>query len=319
MKFGLSGCGAAFESIHSTEWPRLAQKAEAAGFDSLWINEEHFQRPHEGRGRVCLSPLIVAAQLAACTQRIRIGFSVLLLPLHHPVRLAEEIATLDVMSHGRVNFGVSRGGNRDYSRAFGVDPTVGRDKFQNDLSLLLQCWSIDEVEVQGHRFDVQPKPVQAPHPPIYIGTYNAETAEWAGRKGYRLIQHGIQSLPNICRIVRSFAEGGGEPCHVPIGRFVYVSTSDEAARDELLPVLQLLTERLRKAGIPDKPGTLTDDELDIERFYKEMVGCRQPSHMLRTVGRDMPCDRQPACQLSTGILRVSPSESATTLVPVIRR
>ena len=117
MKFGLSGCGAGFESLMPTQWPVFAQMAETAGFESLWLNEEHFQRPHDGRGRFCFSPLIAAAQLAAHTQRIRIGFSVLLLPLHNPIRLAEEIATLDVMSGGRINFGVSRGGNRDYSKA----------------------------------------------------------------------------------------------------------------------------------------------------------------------------------------------------------
>ncbi|MBS0170022.1 MAG: LLM class flavin-dependent oxidoreductase [Nitrospira sp.] len=271
MKFGLSGCGAGFESLMPAQWPIFAQMAEAAGFESLWLNEEHFQRPRDGRGRFCFSPLIAAAQLAAHTQHIRIGFSVLLLPLHHPVRLAEEIATLDVMSGGRIDFGVSRGGNRDYSTAFGVDPDMGRKEFERDLSTLIQCWSPGEVCVNGRSFDVQPKPLQQPNPPIYIGTYNESTAAWAAREGHRLIQHGIQSLPNICRIVRAFETEGGDVHHVPIGRFVYVGISDEAARQELLPVLHLLTERLRKAGIPAKPGTLMESDLEVERFYQHMV------------------------------------------------
>ena len=91
---------AGFESLLPAQWPVFAQMAETAGFESLWFNEEHFQRPHDGRGRFCFSSLIAAAHLAAHTQRIRIGFSVLLLPLHHPVRLAEELATLDVMNGG---------------------------------------------------------------------------------------------------------------------------------------------------------------------------------------------------------------------------
>lgn len=271
MKFGLSGCGAGFEALTPAQWPVFAQMAEAAGFESLWLNEEHFQRPQDGRGRFCFSPLIAAAQLAAHTQHIRIGFSVLLLPLHHPIRLAEEIATLDVMSGGRINFGVSRGGNRDYSTAFGVDPEAGRDAFERDLSTLIQCWSPGEVPINGGSFDVQPKPLQQPNPPVYIGTYNESTASWAARKGHRLIQHGIQSLPNVRRIVGAFEKEGGNVRHVPIGRFLYVGTSDEAARRELLPALQLLTERLRKAGIPLRPGTLTEPELEVERFYREMV------------------------------------------------
>ncbi|MEX5219206.1 MAG: LLM class flavin-dependent oxidoreductase [Nitrospira sp.] len=276
MKFGLSGCGAGFEPFHPLHWPRLAQVAEAAGFDSLWLNEEHFQEPRDGRGRLCLSPLIVAAQLAAQTQRIRIGFSVLLLPLHQPIRLAEEIASLDVISNGRIDFGVSRGGNPGYSKAFGIDPSAGRQHFQDDLLLMRECWSAREVHVGEQRLNVQPKPVQTPHPPVYIGTYNEETAGWAGNQGHRLIQHGIQSMPNICRIIRAFEAEGGKACDTPIGRFVYVSTSDQAARSELCPVLRLLTDRLRKAGIPARPGTLTEDELDVEQFYKNMVVAGSP-------------------------------------------
>ena len=74
MKFGLSGYGAGFESLLPTQWPVFAQMAETAEFESLWLNEEQFQRPHDGRGRFCFSPLIAAAQLAAHTQRIRIDF-----------------------------------------------------------------------------------------------------------------------------------------------------------------------------------------------------------------------------------------------------
>ncbi len=271
MQFGLSGCGAGFESLLPTQWPVFAKMAETAGFESLWLNEEHFQRPRDGRGRLCLSPLIAAAQLAAHTQRIRIGFSVLLLPLHNPIRLAEEIATLDVMSGGRINVGVSRGGNRDYSTAFGVNPETGRADFQRDLATMLQCWAPGEIRVSGGSFDVQPKPVQQPHPPVYIGTYNEETAGWAAREGHRLIQHGIQSLSNIIRVVRAFEKEGGNVRHAPIGRFVYVGGNDEDARRELLPVIQLLTDRLRKAGIPARPGTMTEGELEVERFYREMV------------------------------------------------
>ncbi len=125
--------------------------------------------------------------------------------------------------------------------------------------------------MHGGSFNVQPKPCQQPHPPVYIGTYNEGTAAWAARQGHRLIQHGIQSLPNVCRIMRAFEAEGGDTRHVPVGRFVYVGISDEAARQELLPVLHLLTERLRKAGIPAKPGTLMESDLELERFYQHMV------------------------------------------------
>ena len=76
--------------------------------------------------------------------------------------------------------------------AFQIDSDAGRAEFQRDLATMLQCWALEEIRVNGGSFDVQPKPVQQPHPPVYIGTYNEETAGWAAREGHRLIQHGIQ-------------------------------------------------------------------------------------------------------------------------------
>lgn len=271
MQFGLSGCGGGLEAATPAELILFAQLADRLGFSGLWLNEEHFQRPVAGKGRLCLSPLILAAVLGARTERIRIGFSVLLLPLHHPVRLAEEIATLDVMCGGRVDVGISRGGNPMYSEAFGVDPAKGRERFEEDLALLLRCWSEDEVCLGQGKYTVLPRPVQQPHPPIYIGTYNEETTRWIAKAGHRLIQHGIQSLSNVRRLLHTFENAGGAIDKVPVGRFVYVGESDASAKQELAPVLAELTMRLRHARVPERPGTLTFEELDPARFFQEMV------------------------------------------------
>src|SRR6516165_11480236 len=104
MRFDLSGCGAGLDES-AKDLLELGPFAERLGYDGLWINEEHF-----GQGsRVCFSPILVATALAMRTRTIRIGFSVLVLPLFEPIRLAEEIATLDVLSEGRGDLGVSRG------------------------------------------------------------------------------------------------------------------------------------------------------------------------------------------------------------------
>ena len=101
FRIGLSGCGGGLESISSARLLDLAERVEALGFDAIWINEEHFQGSIvEVEGRRCLSPLLLASAILARTKKLRVGFSVLLLALHHPVRLAEEIATLDVLSDG---------------------------------------------------------------------------------------------------------------------------------------------------------------------------------------------------------------------------
>ena len=112
MRFDLSGCGAGLDEA-ATDVFRLGRLAESLGHDGLWINEEHF-----GQGsRVCLSPILLATALAIQTRTIRIGYSVLVLPLYEPIRLAEEIATLDVLSGGRVDLGVSRGYTSRYFEA----------------------------------------------------------------------------------------------------------------------------------------------------------------------------------------------------------
>lgn len=271
MKFGLSGCGGGLESVPPAQLGEYAQWAEQLGFEAVWINEEHFQKPSGGAGRLCLSPIVLAAMLAARTSRIRLGFSVLLLPLHHPIRFAEEIATLDVLCGGRVDVGVSRGGNPSYSEAYGLDPEEGRTRFGQDLALVLRCWTEDDVPIGKSRYCILPKPMQRPHPPLYIGTYSEEGARWAARAGHQLIQHGTQSVANVQRILRAFRSEGGAVQGVPVGRFLYVSESDTDAARELAPVIERLTTRLRQARIPERPGTLTADDLEPERFFREMV------------------------------------------------
>ncbi len=192
MRFRLSGCAAEFESLLPTQWPVFAQMAETAGFESLWFNEEHFQRPHDSSGRFCFSPLIAAAQLAAHTQRIRIGFSVLLLPLHHPVRLAEELATLDVMNGG---------GSISACREEAIGTTRRRvpDRFRCRARGVSARPRYHVVMLGTRRNSSERRIVRcatqtgstAPSP-VYIGTYNEETAGWAAREGHRLIQHGVQ-------------------------------------------------------------------------------------------------------------------------------
>jgi alkanesulfonate monooxygenase SsuD/methylene tetrahydromethanopterin reductase-like flavin-dependent oxidoreductase (luciferase family) len=121
MRFGLSGSLGGLEAHGPDSIVTRARRAERLGFDSVWFNEEHFTQPDTPRGRRLLSPIVLAAAVAAATTTLRVGFSVLLVPLHHPLRLAEEIATLDVLSGGRVNFGVSRANGDRYRIPFGYD------------------------------------------------------------------------------------------------------------------------------------------------------------------------------------------------------
>ncbi|CAI9084564.1 luciferase [Candidatus Methylacidiphilum fumarolicum] len=272
MEIGLSGCGGGLESEGEVrDWLVLAEEVESLGFSSLWINEEHFQsRAHTGAARNCVDPMVLAGALAAKTSRLRIGFSALLLPLHHPIRMAEAIATLDRISGGRIDFGISRGGNQRYFDAFGVDPARADEAFITSLRQILDCWREEPLSLGANSYCILPKPVQRPHPPIYIATYHKERARWAAEQGFYLIQHGIQSPTHLATILSAYRSGGGRPEQVPVGRFLYVSNDDRSAYRELFPVIEELTAFLRKIGIT-KRGVLTEEELIPERFYQEIV------------------------------------------------
>jgi alkanesulfonate monooxygenase SsuD/methylene tetrahydromethanopterin reductase-like flavin-dependent oxidoreductase (luciferase family) len=275
FKIGLSGCGGGLEVTSTRELLDLAVRAEVLGFDALWLNEEHFQGSVvEVEGRRCLSPLVLAGALAARTSRLRIGFSVLLLALHHPVRLAEEIATLDVLSNGRIDFGISSGSNTRYLKAYAIDST-DVPPFENSLQLILRAWQAGTIDLGGSLISVEPKPVQHPHPPVYIGTYTESTAAAAARAGHRLICHGITSEPTIGRLIRAFTDAGGNPADVPLGRFVYVSDTDASARKELWPTVLNLTARLRTIA-RNRAGFLDESLLEPETFYRQMVVAGAP-------------------------------------------
>jgi len=166
MRFELSGCGAGLDET-GKDLLGLGPLAESLGYDGLWINEEHF-----GQGaRTCLSPILLATALAMRTRKIRIGFSVLVLPLFEPIRLAEEIATLDVLSEGRVDLGVSRGNTSRYFEAWGLDYENRSDEFSSCFEKLIRYWTEPKVDIGSRSESIEPKCLQRPHPPIFVATY----------------------------------------------------------------------------------------------------------------------------------------------------
>ena len=118
-----------------------AELAERVGFDSLWLRERHFHPDHEGRNFFA-SPFLAAAYIASRTRRMRLGIGARILPLDHPLHIAEAGATLDVLSNGRADFGIARIGENDlYQRAFGIDPEETRERFEEALEILMKAWT----------------------------------------------------------------------------------------------------------------------------------------------------------------------------------
>ncbi len=211
--------------------------AERFGLDVLWLAELHVS-PGQS---VLSAPLVVAAAIAARTRRIRIGTAVQVLPLCHPLRLAEEVATLDHISGGRVIFGVGRSGFPRTYEAYGVPYAESRERFTEVLAILKAAWTQDRFSYAGrfHNFrDVPlvPKPLQKPYPPIRIAATSADTFASIGALGYPIfaaVRLGTLSElgPNI-RAYRDAYAAAGHPgrgevyLRVP----VYVGETEAEAR-----------------------------------------------------------------------------------------
>ncbi len=282
----------------------LGPLAESLGYDGLWINEEHF-----GQGsRVCLSPILLATALAMRTSRIRIGFSVLVLPLFEPIRLAEEIAALDVLSEGRVDLGFSRGNTSRYFEAWGLDYGDRSAVFNSVFDRLIRYWTEPKVEVGSRTELIEPKCVQRPHPPIYVATYREEGAEWAGRHGLTLFQGSQQSVPSIRRCIAAYRDAGGDVTAVPIGRFIVVGETHDAALQAARPAAERLTTGYRRGGDQLRRGILTEDEHDTERWLREVAVVGSPETVAERIAALHAEFGFGGFQLVTGFLGNLPQE-----------
>ena len=165
-----------------------AQLADRLGFDAVWLAEVHFNP----RFSVLPAPLLLGAAIAQSTERLKIATAVNLMPLHHPVRLAEEFATLDVISNGRAILGTGRGAMLQQYAGYGIDVEEGRERFVENLEVVLRAWTDAELTYQGkyHQFEqvrVVPKPCQQPHPPVYIAANSLDTFPLVGQLGHNLL------------------------------------------------------------------------------------------------------------------------------------
>ncbi len=162
---------------------------EEIGFESVWLAEHHFH-PFAG---IFSAPPVIGAAIAARTHRMRIGTAVLLLPYHNPLRVAEDYATLDCLSGGRVEFGVGHGFVKWEALTFGIPLDELRDRFKENLDIVLKAWREPKLEHQGrfhqyHGVEVLPRPVQEPHPAVWMAaTTSVESFVYSGAQGFHMM------------------------------------------------------------------------------------------------------------------------------------
>src|SRR5215471_12577624 len=219
----------------------LVALAETLGFDVAWLAELHFG----GAFSLLSNPLMLVAVAAQRTRRIRLGTAVTLLPLHHPLSCAEQAATADVLSGGRLEFGVGRGSIASQFHGFRVPATENRARFDEALEIIRLAWTRERFSYRGTFYEVEelsvvPRPVQQPHPPIRVAVHTAESFAHIGDLGLP-IYSGTTTTPlpqlrEYMALYRAHLAAAGhtwQPEQMALMLPVHVGATSAAARDAM--------------------------------------------------------------------------------------
>lgn len=281
--------------FHSIQWPegsdqqdRYAQalgqacRADELGFDSIWLTEHHFSR----HGIVSDS-LTVLGHLAARTGSARLGTAVSVLPLHHPLRLAESAATVDQLSGGRLDLGIGRGYQPGEFAGFGVDIAEKNDRFAEALDVLRRVWTTEgPVSHQGRYWSFedaapQPRPLQRPHPPLWLATDSPDGLAMCASRDYGVLLPQGTSLTVTAGQMKRYAEAldgagaGPGKARVYLARATHVASTDEQAWDEAEgPYKDFLgyADKLRRAKAGTAPGGRSPFDLDADLRDSALFG-----------------------------------------------
>jgi luciferase family oxidoreductase group 1 len=267
-----------FETIDATETAAVHDQidlmvaAEELGFSSVWAAEHHFSEYG-----VCPSPILALAAVARQTTRLRLGTGIVVLPFHDPLRVAEELAFVDHLSHGRLEVGVGRGYRPRELEGFGVDPRESRAIANEALEVIRQAWTEPTVNHKGEHFSVDnvpvyPKPLRDPHPPVYLGSLSPETFELVGKLGVNLLftptfREGEDIPAQIAQYKQAVIDSGGDPSTKRIGalRMVYVAETTAQAEAEFEPAWRRFHE-VAQAQNAARPGEVKT--ADVEKYRR---------------------------------------------------
>lgn len=251
-----------------------AAYGEGLGFDSVWLAEHHFH----SFGGILSSPTVIGAAIAQRTSKIRIGTAVTLLPYHNPLRIAEDYATLDCLSRGRLEFGIGHGFVKWESLTFGVPLEELRERFRESLEIILKAWTEPALNHNGGFYqyknaEILPRPVQRPYPTVWMGaTSTVESFEFAGHSGFHLMLipflHELDELRSMVEAYMKARETAGynlSTARVIAMYHIYVGEDAAEARATAEPALAAYHAAAAEArklteGIPEPESYRTHDE-----------------------------------------------------------
>ena len=230
--------------------------AERWGLDAMWLAELHFAPERS----VLASPMILAATIAQRTRRMKIGTAVQVLPLCHPLRLAEEVATVDQLSGGRLIFGVGRSGFAHTYKTYGVDYAESRERFNETLQIVKRAFTEDRFSHRGKYFSyddvrLSPKSLQRPWPEIRVAAASPDTYVEVAELGHPIfVAARTGNLSELAPLVKTYREAWKQAGHPGEGA-VYLrrerccdGEADERAREEpresIMHLLRYIGDRL---------------------------------------------------------------------------
>jgi alkanesulfonate monooxygenase SsuD/methylene tetrahydromethanopterin reductase-like flavin-dependent oxidoreductase (luciferase family) len=248
------------------------------GYDAVWIAEHHFSTYS-----VCPSIHMMGAHFAANTKNLRIGTGVSLAAFYNPLRLAEEVALLDVLSGGRVNWGVGSGFDPTEFRAFGVDRQDKYPRFRENVDIVLNAWKSERLTYHGefHTFDdieVLPKPLQDPLP-VWMAASSPDAIAWAAEHGFTIMMDPHSSMEFIASKRQTYdatlRENGFDPegRDIPVARLMAIAPTDEQARRVAESGAQWTTASYAKN--PNAPRGQAGEVDPVQRYVDEVIlwGC----------------------------------------------
>ena len=322
------------------------EHGERLGFNTAWLAELHFFPEFS----VMSSPLIVAAAAAQRTQRLRLGLAVSLLPLYDPIRNAEDAATVDILSDGRLEFGAGRGTNPLHYGGFNIPMQESRERFTEALELITKAWTSDRVTYEGKYYQVRdlvvrPKPLQKPHPPIRIATNSSDTFPLAGRLGYPMFSSlVVVPLARMRRDLAIYWQAFEEAGHTRTGREVallfpmYVGQTDAEAqtvpRESIMHYFEVLGRRM-VAGDADVEATTRErnqemrarlQRLTFEEVRDSVAIIGTPEHCIERIKwlrdefhlSELICWFNPGGLIPHDTVLASMQRFATEVMPVFR-
>ncbi|PKB82834.1 MAG: hypothetical protein BZY88_03575 [SAR202 cluster bacterium Io17-Chloro-G9] len=288
MKFGLFHIVPWHESRTQEESLRDAleqiELADQSGIDEVWLGEHRFSR------HGLLSGIFsFLGAVAGRTKHVRIGTAVVVLPLHNPILVAEEMAMIDVLSGGRLNFGIGAGYQRQEFDGIGVDIDESRERFYEAVDVIIKAWTTESLTYHGKYTNVDelmvmPKPLQKPYPPLFQAVSTSPASvEFAAKHQIQVIAGGPTDImgqaPQVIRLWREkMDEFGYEHKHLdpPMSKGIYLAPTMEEAEADAAGLMDFSSRILRSVGSGGMPiGMPMDKDGNLAKGYEHWAGRQQ--------------------------------------------